>query len=158
MGFLAKLLLGNGTLHPALRSELEAEGLVLVAEGVPGSLRYSHFKAPGKRFHGKVTAVRVGVGLSRERVVVYGHSGRAKLVDTPYSSPRWSMVEVAAEEDRVEFRVDYDKQEDPRFGGRLTILVKTPEANRIAGEVNARIATARREAASGSDETEDAAR
>ena len=146
MGFLAKLLLGNGTLRPALRAELEAEGLVLVAEGLSGSLRYSHFKAPGKRFHGKITGVRAGVGLSRERVVAYSHSGRAKLVDTPYSSPRWAMVEVVHEEDRVEFRVDYDKQDDPRFGGRLTIRVTTPEAQRIAGEVNARIAAARREA------------
>jgi hypothetical protein len=158
MGFLAKLLLGNGTLRPPLRAELEAEGLVLVAEGLSGSLRYSHFKAPGKRFHGKITAVRVGVGLSRERVVVYGHSGRAKLVDTPYSSPRWSMVEVVAEEDRVEFRVDYGKQEDPRYGGRLSIRVTTPEAHRIAGEVTTRIATARRGAASGSGAIEDAAR
>jgi hypothetical protein len=143
MGFLARLLLGNGSLRPALRAELEAEGLVLVAEGLSGSLRYVHFKAPGKRFHGKVTPVRVGVGLSRERIVVYGHSGRAKLVDTPYSSPRWAIVEVVAEEDRVEFRVDYDKDEDPRFGGRLTIRVGTPEAGRIAGEANARIERAR---------------
>ncbi len=87
--------------------------------------------------------MRVGVGLSRERIVVYGHSGRAKLVDTPYSSPRWAIVEVVAEEDRVEFRVDYDKDEDPRFGGRLTIRVGTPEAGRIAGEANARIERAR---------------
>ena len=147
MGFLGTLLLGNGTLRPALRAELEAEGLVLIAEGLSGSLRYSHFKAPGKRFNGKVTGVRVGVGLSRERVVAYSHSGRAKLVDTPYSSPRWAIVEIVAEEDRVEFRVDYDKHDDPRFGGRLTIRVTTPEANRIAGEVNARIEAARREAA-----------
>ena len=62
MGFLARLLLGNGSLRPALRAELEQEGLVLVAEGLSGSLRYAHFKAPGKRFHGKVTPVRVGSG------------------------------------------------------------------------------------------------
>ena len=146
MGFLGRLLLGNGTLRPELRAALEAEGLVLVAEGLPGSLRYTHFKAPGKRFHGKVTGVRVGLGLSRERVVAYSSSGRAKLVDTPYDSPRWAMVEVAHEEDRVEFRVDYDKQDDRRFAGRLTIRARTPEAQRIAGEVNARIAAARREA------------
>ena len=146
MGFLAKLLLGNGTLRPALRAELEAEGLVLVAEGLSGSLRYSNFKAPGKRFHGKIVWVRIAIGVSRERVVAYSSSGRAKLVDTPYDSPRWAMVEVAHEEERVEFRVDYDKQDDPRFGGRLTIRAETAEARRIAGEVNARIATARREA------------
>ena len=144
MGFLGTLLLGNGRLRPALRGALEAEGLVLVAEGLPASLRYSHFKAPGKRFHGKVTAVRVGVGLSRERIVVYSHSGRVKLADTPYSSERWAIAEVVAEEDRVELRVDYDKHDDDRFAGKLTIRITTPEAQRIAGEVNARIEAARR--------------
>ena len=146
MGFLARLLLGNGSLRPALRAELEQEGLVLVADGLSGSLRYAHFKAPGKRFHGKVTPVRVGVGLSQERIVVYGHSGRAKFVDTPYSSPRWAIVEIVAEAERVEFRVDYDKDDDPRFAGRLTIRVTTPEAERIAGEANARIERARPDA------------
>ncbi len=147
MGFLASLLLGKGTLRPALRAELEQEGLVLIAEGLPGSLRYSNFKAPGKRFHGKITAVRVGVGLSRERVVAYSHSGRAKLIDTPYADARWAIVEVVAEEDRVEFRVDFDRHDDPALGGKLTIRVTTPEAQRIAGEVNARIESARRETA-----------
>jgi len=34
------LLLGDGTLKPSLRAELEAEGLVSIEEGLGGSVRY----------------------------------------------------------------------------------------------------------------------
>ena len=65
MGFLGKLLLGNGTLRAPLRQELEAEGLVRIEEDLHGSVRYEHFKAPGKRFHGKITPERIGLGDQR---------------------------------------------------------------------------------------------
>ena len=139
MGPVARLLLGNGTLKKSLRDELAAEGLVLLEEDLKGSVRYDHFKAPGKRFHGKVTLVRVALALSERRVVVYASSGRAKLVDTPYTSKHFGMVEIARVEDRVEFRVDHDKGSDPKLGGRVTIRVHTPEAERIVRELLARI-------------------
>jgi hypothetical protein len=69
-GWLGRLLLGSGKLRPELRAELESEGLVLLEEGVPGSVRYTHFKAPGRSFHGKVTPERMAIGISRERFVV----------------------------------------------------------------------------------------
>jgi len=142
VGLVARLLLGNGTLTVPLRDELAAEGLVLLEEDLKGSVRYDHFKAPGRRFNGKVTLVRVALALSERRVVVYASSGRSKLVDSPYTSPHFGMVEIARHEDRVEFRVDYDKGSDPRFGGRVTIRVHTPEAERIVRELTARIGVA----------------
>src|SRR5690349_20089260 len=109
MAFWARLLgLGNGKLSPRLRAELEAEGLVLVEEGLGGSLRYDHFKAPGRRFHGKVAAERFGLGISEERFAVYCRSGRVKLVDSPFTNPRFQAVEIAAEGDRLVILVDYD--------------------------------------------------
>src|SRR5688572_31667384 len=82
MGLLGTLLLGNGTLRETLRKELEAEGLVRIEEQLRGSVRYEHFKAPGKRFHGKITPQRIGLGISETRVVAYCRSGRAKLMDS----------------------------------------------------------------------------
>ena len=35
--------------------------VVLLEEDLKGSVRYDHFKAPGKRFHGKVTLVRAAL-------------------------------------------------------------------------------------------------
>ena len=141
MSFLAKLLLGSGTLKPKLRAALESEGLVLIEEGLSGSVRYKHFKAPGKRFNGKVTGERMGLGISRQRCAVYCRSGRGKLVDTAFSDPRWKIVEVSLhDDDTVSFRVDYDQAEDmPKISGEVTIRARTPNAARIVKELNARL-------------------
>ena len=139
MGLLGKLLLGNGTLRPGLRQELEAEGLVRIEENLHGSVRYEHFKAPGKRFHGKITPERIGLGISERRVVAYCRSGRAKLVDSPFTSPRFGMVTITADEDRLEFLVDYDKGDEPKFSGKVKVRIEHPDAAAIAREITGRI-------------------
>ena len=141
MGFLTRLFLGTGELKQELKAALEAEGLVLVEEGLTGSVRYSHFKAPGKRFNGKVTGERMGIGISQKRVVVYCRNGRSKLIDSEFASYRWSWVEVDVDQgEAVAFRVDYDKQtEEPKIKGQITIRARTPNAERIVGELRSRI-------------------
>ena len=119
VGFVAKLLLGSGTLKPELRAALEAEGLVRLEEGLTGSVRYERFRAPGRYHNGKITGVRVGLGISEERLVVYSHSGRAKLLDTAFSSPRLGMLDVSLKGDgRIAIRVDYDRGDVPKVSGR----------------------------------------
>ena len=85
VGFFAKLLFGDGTLKPELRAALEAEGLVLIEENLRGSVRYDHFRAPGRRHNGKVTGERIALGISEPRLVVYSRSGRAKMIDAPFT-------------------------------------------------------------------------
>ncbi len=140
MGFLGKLLLGDGTLKPDLRAALESEGLVLVEEGLRGSLRYNHFRAPGRRFHGKVTPERIALGISNRRVVLYCRSGRAKLVDSEFDNPRLSIVDVSLQgDDEVAVHVDYDRANEPKVAGQITIRARTPNAARVVEHLRARI-------------------
>jgi len=142
MGFFAKLLLGNGTLKPKLREELESEGLVLIEEGLSGTVRYDHFKAPGKRFHGKVTGERIGLGISEHRLVVFCRSGRAKLINSPFSEPRFKSLDVSLEDgDTIAFHIDYSRIEAPGVEGEITIRAKTPSAANIVDQVRTRLAT-----------------
>jgi hypothetical protein len=137
--FLAKLLLGDGTLTPQLRAELEAEGLVLIEEGLRGSVRYKRFRAPGRRHHGKITGERIALALSEERFVVYCRSGRVKLIDTSFSNPRLSMLDVSLRgDDRVVIRVDYDRAGVPNVSGEITIHARTPNAAQIVEHFRAR--------------------
>ena len=139
MSFLTGLLLGNGTLSHAVRAKLESEGLVQVEEGLTGSVRFQHFKAPGRRFHGKVTAVCVGLGISEERIAIYCRSGRSKLVDTLFSEPRLSAVEFALEgTDEVSIRIDFDSGVVPKVSGQMEIRVTSPNALKIVEELRAR--------------------
>ena len=139
MGLLGRLLLGAGTLRPQLRAELEEEGLVLLEEGLRGTLRYDHFKAPGRYHHGKVTPQRVALAISEERLVVYGSSGRAKLTDSPFASSDWDKVAVDVVDGRVEIAVDYDRDDDPKVSGAILIRIHTPNADAIVREVRARL-------------------
>lgn len=128
------IFLGKGTLKSAVREKLEAEGLVLLEEGLGGTVRYTHFKAPGKRFHGKVTPQKMAVGVSRERFVIYG---RAKLADSPFSSPHMDMIDVRLEDDdTVAVHVDYDKSDQPKVSGQIVIRAKTPNAASIVRAIN----------------------
>ena len=88
MGLFTNLLLGNGTLKPKLRAALESEGVVLLEEGLPGTITYAHFKAPGRRHNGKVVGECIGLGVSEQRLALYCRSGRVKLIDQPFSEPR----------------------------------------------------------------------
>ncbi len=140
MNFLATLLLGNGTLRPKLRSELESEGLVLVEEGLAGSIRYKHFKAPGRRHHGKVRLERFGVGISEKRLAVYCRSGRTKLVDTAFSDPRLSALSVSLDDpETVAILLDFDKAEVPKVSGEITIELKTPNAATVVEQLQRRL-------------------
>ena len=140
MGFLGRLLLGDGTLKPELRAALADEGLVLIEEGLSGSVRYKRFKAPGRYHNGKITPERIGIGVSEERFAVYCKSGRVKLLDTEFSNPRLSALDVSlSENDRVAIRVDYDKLDGPRVSGEITIVAKTSDAASIVDELRARL-------------------
>ena len=141
MGFLGKLLGGKGaTLRPQLRTALEDEGLILIEEGLPGSVRYKKFRAPGKYFDGKVVPQTMCLAISEARLVVHGHSGRATLVDSAFENPQVSMLDVSLkDEGRLAILVDYDKGDVPKVSGQVTIVAKTPHAAAIVEELRARL-------------------
>ena len=140
VGFLAKLLLGDGTLKPELRAALESEGIVLIEEGLSGSVRYSQFRAPGRYHNGKIVPERMGIGISEQRLAVYCRSGKVKLLDTEFSNPRLSAVEVSRkDDDGIAIRVDYDQLDVPRVSGEVTIVLRTPNAASIVDELRGRL-------------------
>ena len=140
MPFLARFRLGDGRLDPELRARLEAEGLVFAEEGLRGSVSYDHFKAPGKRFYGKVTGERIGLGVSEDRVVAYCRSGTVKLVDTRYDNARLRAVDFQVKgDDTVAIVVDYDELGEGGVSGKITIRARTPRAREFVEAVNARV-------------------
>jgi len=146
MGPLGRLFLGTGELPAEVRDELEAEGLVLLEEGLSGSVRYRKFRAPGRRFNRKVTPVRIGVGVSEGRLAGYCASGRGKLIDSRWDSPQLAALDVSFDGgDKVDFHIDYSRMsaaEADEVCGEVTIRVKTPKAAELAETVQARLAGA----------------
>lgn len=144
MGLLDLFRLGNGQFKPRLRAELEAEGIVLMEEGLSGSLRYDHFKAPGKRFHSKVTGERLAIAITEERIAVFCRSGSVKLMNSEFSLERLRAVEPSLPEDgRLAIAIDYDQmpEADGKVSGRITIRANTPKAALFVEELRARLPT-----------------
>jgi hypothetical protein len=82
----------------------------------------------------------MGIGISQERVVVYCRSGKVKLIDSPFSSPRLAAVEVSLDGPaRVIFRIDYDRIGEPNVSGEIAVHAKTPNAASIVDQLRARL-------------------
>ena len=140
----ARILLGNGKLNAEVRGQLEAEGLVLLEENLPGSVRYTRFRAPGRYHNGKVVPQRFALGVSEHRFVLYCRSGRTELVDSPFGEPRLEAVQVTAEgDDRVIIHIDYDRIGESGVSGEVAIHLKSGSAATIVEQLRQRIDAAR---------------
>jgi hypothetical protein len=78
---------GPGTLAADLRTRLVAEGLLFLAENLPGVMVFRRYRAPGQRIFRRTVQVRGAVGISRRGLVVW--AGGGKRVDVPFADLRW---------------------------------------------------------------------
>jgi hypothetical protein len=139
MGFLSKMLFGGGRFKDEMRAELESEGVVLLEEGLRGSLNYKHFKAPGKRFNGKRVPMKLALAMTEKRIVCFGGVGAGKVIDSEWTAAGLDAVTVELESaDKVAFHVDYDRMGQPKVSGLIIVRVQTPSAPLIAEHFNAR--------------------
>jgi hypothetical protein len=81
---------GPGTLSADLRARLVAEGLVFLAENLPGVMIFRRYRAAGRFIFRRTVRVRGAVGVSRRGLVVW--AGGAKRVDVPFADPRWDAA------------------------------------------------------------------
>ncbi len=130
----------SGTFKPERLRELEGEGLVFCEERLRGRLTYMHFRAPGRRFHGKVTPLRLGLALTEKRFVIVTGLLRRELANSEFDSPHLAALEISLEgEDTVAIRIDYDRMGEPSVSGELTIRLTTPSAALVVDQLRERI-------------------
>lgn len=116
---------------------------MFLAEGLRGSLRYRHFRAPGRRFHGKVVPVALALAITERRIVAYGGVAAGKLMDTAFGDSRLGAVTAHAPSggDQVDFVIDYDALGEPGVSGEITIRVRTADAEAVAEHFRVRAHT-----------------
>jgi hypothetical protein len=122
--FLRKLL-RIGKLPGELRAELEAEGIIHLAEYVPVTRRFTG-KVPGKRSTGSVASYVGSLALTNQRVLgtlssVPKLAGRT--IDQRWDSPQVGSVKAEISETGLTLDVDLAAV-DPRFTGRLSLHYK----------------------------------
>ncbi|WP_354702012.1 hypothetical protein DSM112329_02358 [Paraconexibacter sp. AEG42_29] len=129
MAFLRRLLTGSGRLPDDLRTALEAEGIVLLLEELPGSTTYRNYRAPGKRSNWKKQGTSGAIAVTGRRVVAWT-SFNGREVDVPRDGPLPDGLEVVREDDAVCFTYDAAAFHADR-SGTVEVRLRTDEAGQV---------------------------
>jgi hypothetical protein len=124
--FLRKLLRIGG-LPEELRAQLEAEGIIYIAEYVPVTRRFSG-KIPGKRAKGDVSSYVGSLVLTNQRILgtlssVPKLAGRT--IDQRWDTAQSGTVTADITEAGLHLEVNISAV-DPRFEGQLSLQYKSP--------------------------------
>ncbi len=116
-----------GELSDTFRAELEAEGLLFLAENIGVRIHYRNVTAPGKRF-GRRAEVTLGTfALPTQRIV--GYAFRRTVLELPYSGPAFDAVRFSIASSRY-LSASFDPAVfDPRQSGELELRFALPHAD-----------------------------
>jgi hypothetical protein len=132
---LRRVLFGAGRLKDDLRASLDAEGVVLLEEGLPGTVTYINYRAPMQYSSWRKVAITGAVAITGQRFVVAASRG-GNHIDVPLTDQRRDAVKVSADgPDKVLFSVD-PSAFDPRKSGTVEVRLRTPRAPEVVALLN----------------------
>jgi hypothetical protein len=124
-----RLFLGSGRLSDQLRAELAAEDLLLLEEGLTGSITLRRYRAPGQRAWFAKQAILGAIVITSGRLVVW--VGRSKNIDVPLTHPWFGAIQVTVDRpDRVRFAYDAGRFSASR-SGVVTVRLRTAQAQHV---------------------------
>ncbi|MFD9902991.1 hypothetical protein [Streptomyces sp. NPDC059063] len=130
MNRVLRLLLGPGRMAAPLRAELEAEGLVLLEEGLLGSITFRNYRARLTRISYRKELISGAIAVTGGRLVVWVK--RSKHIDIPLDGPYRKLVQATAEDPgRLCLTYDAGALDDTR-SGRVEVRFRTAAALRVA--------------------------
>lgn len=107
-------------------AELEAEGVVVRHGNVSTTLRFEHYRAPGRRSSLRKTRVRAALVVTKVRLAVYV---RGPFVDVPYADARFDALDLRATDEALVIGFD-PHLFDGRASGRIDVTCRIPEPER----------------------------
>ncbi|BBZ26361.1 hypothetical protein MMAD_06560 [Mycolicibacterium madagascariense] len=123
--FLRKML-GIGQLPDDMRAQVEAEGVLLLAEFVPVTYRFSGH-VPGKVAKGNLASYVGALALTRQRVLATLSSvpkKAARSADHRWDAPEGTMVDATLDESGLLLDVPDMSAVDPNFSGSVSLHYK----------------------------------
>ncbi len=127
---MAKSLLyrifGLGQMPQDPGAALESEGVILLEEGIRGSITYKRFRAPGRYSSWRRQTFAGSLVITRERVVAFAFS--RTVVNVPFKDPKFEKLHVSVEnEERLLIAFKAEDFHDDRSGS-IEIRYRTPQA------------------------------
>jgi len=130
-------LFGVGKIPDSLMPQLKNEGVILLDEGVKGSVTYRNFRAPGKRFNWRRQAFTASIALTKARLLGLMHSDT--IINVPLADERIRAMQYTVENnaalcvafDASLFHADWSGTIEYRFG--------TPQAQELLEQMQSRM-------------------
>lgn len=124
-------LFGLGKIPKRYAPALRREGVVLIDEGVGGSVTLKNFKAPGRRCSWKKSLFTGSLVLTRKTFAAFAFS--KPLVYVPFSHHRFSDLHCRMTDDHT-LSITFDPSAfHENWSGTIDIRYKTSQARRIEG-------------------------
>jgi hypothetical protein len=128
------MMLNSGRFPDGIRAAVTAETVLVLEEGLPGSVTYRHFRGPGERARYRKDAVSGAIAVTSRRFVVW--AGRFKHIDVPHTHPMRAVIEVTEDRPgRVCFRYDAGAG-NTALSGQVEVRLRTPQATQIVTLLN----------------------
>jgi hypothetical protein len=121
-------LLGVGKVPGPLLSQLQAEGLILMDEGVKGSVTYLDFHAPGRRDAWRRVWGTAAIALTKVRLLALQNS--ATVIDVPLADERLRALRYSSEGGALCIAFDASLFHAD-WSGTIEYRFRTPEAQRF---------------------------
>src|SRR5262245_55038884 len=88
-------LFGIGKIPAPLMSELNNEGILLLDEGVRGSVTYRNFRAPGKRSNWRRQWFTAAIALTKIRLLALSYAN--PMINVPVADERMRAMRYSLE-------------------------------------------------------------
>jgi hypothetical protein len=121
---------GPGHLPADLTDQLTAEGLLVLAADIAGSMTYRRYRAPGQRIYRRKIGIRGTVAVSPRRLLIW--AAGATRVDMPFVHPLWHAIEVSADRSDLLRVTVHVGAFDHHRSGRIVLRLRTGEATAVA--------------------------
>jgi len=118
-------LFGLGRIPKLLNDTLRIEGIVVADEGIPGSVTYRDFRAPGRYSAWRKQAFIGSVVVTNIRLVALMQSRFA--VDVPFTDKRIRQLQISIERGRLLIALDASLFHD-NWSGRIEYRYRTEQA------------------------------
>jgi len=92
MGIFARRAQPKGQLPEDLRSQLAAEGILLIEEGVPATTIYRHYRAPGRSGNWRGDYL-LAFAMTERRLLVYGATPDRRP-PSPFVNVSWEQAKA----------------------------------------------------------------
>lgn len=93
-------LFGVGRMPQQWRAVINSEGIVLMDEGIGGSVTYRDFSAPGRRSSWRKVAFSGSIALTKTRLLALQYANPA--INVPLDDPRLQQMQFSVEgEDKL---------------------------------------------------------